>query len=96
MNLVLLRGSSLLNAAGTPIIKPLPFSSLASESLLPGELSMSSTSGMASPTLTFRRDAAEKARAERGMEGAKRRAANIVKKYLLYFVSIVVFLMLLI
>lgn len=53
------------------MIKALPLSSLAIETLLPGEFSMSSTSGMASPTLT-------KARAEPWNErrGDARRAGR--------------------
>ena len=44
--------TNLLKAAGTPMIKPLPLSSFAMDTLLPGEFSINSTSGMASPTLT--------------------------------------------
>ena len=41
-------------AAGTPMIRPLPdASSLDRLTLLPGESSNSSTSGIASPTLTY-------------------------------------------
>jgi len=42
----------LLNAAGTPMTTPLPLSFLDKFTLLPGEFSMSSTSGRASPTCT--------------------------------------------
>ena len=45
--------SNLLNAAGTPIISPLPVSSLAKLTLFPGEFSVkTSRSGIASPAWT--------------------------------------------
>lgn len=47
----------ILKAAGTPMIRPLPFRTLDRLTLFPGDDSMSSTSGMLSPALT-------KARAE--------------------------------
>lgn len=72
----------LLKAAGTPMIRPLPLSSLAIETLFPGEFSMSSTSGMASPTLTQTRDEAwnerETEATPRRAEGKDFRAANMI------------------
>lgn len=45
---------NLLNAAGTPMIKPLPEdSSFARLTLVPGVVSMRSTEGIASPVLTI-------------------------------------------
>lgn len=69
-----------LNAAGTPMMRPLPFNSLAMDTLLPGEFSTSSTSGIASPTLTKAREDAWKGRRATALEPAKsvRRAANMV------------------
>ena len=43
----------LLKAAGTPMIRPLPLSSLAKFTLLPGVPSTRSTDGMESPTFTM-------------------------------------------
>jgi hypothetical protein len=45
-----------LNAAGTPMIKPLPLSSLRRLTLWPGEFSTRSTSGSGSPTATHAGD----------------------------------------
>jgi len=48
------REGYVLNAAGTPMIKPLPLeSSLERSTLFPGELSCSSTLGIGSPALTM-------------------------------------------
>jgi hypothetical protein len=46
-------GKNLLKAAGTPMMRPLPVSSLLSETLLPGESSIKAMSGIESPTLTM-------------------------------------------
>lgn len=43
---------NILNAAGTPITRLLPFNSRARFTLLPGEPSTRSTSGIGSPALT--------------------------------------------
>ena len=74
---------NILNAAGTPMITPLPFSSLARLTLLPGEFSTrTSRLGMASPFWTkagvvLWKRAARCDRA-RGRVFVRRRAANIV------------------
>lgn len=46
----------LLNAAGTPMITPLPANSLAKLTFVPGEPSCNSTFGTRSPTRTYMGD----------------------------------------
>ena len=76
--------SIVLKAAGTPMTMPLPLSSLARLTLLPGEFSTSSTSGRLSPTFTKAREVLWKLReAVHGTERSGtlaviRRAANIL------------------
>ena len=65
-------------AAGTPIIRPLPFNSWARLTLLPGLPSISSTSGMLSPTLT--KCVAEAWKAARWAVGRWRRVARRVEE----------------
>lgn len=70
----------LLNAAGTPTMTPLPESSLARLTLLPGEFSTRSMLGMESP---FRTKAGavlwKGATPARGRRVARRRAANMAR-----------------
>ena len=62
------------------MIKPFPLSSFARLILLPGEFSMSSTSGMASPTLTKARGVEWKRREVASRTKDTRRAANMASK----------------
>lgn len=49
-------GDDCASSSCVPMMTPFPFSSLARLILLPGEFSMSSTSGILSPTLTKARE----------------------------------------
>jgi hypothetical protein len=72
---------SVLKAAGTPMMTPLPWSSLAMLTLLPGEVSTRSMFGMASPTWTLARAVDLNPRAApntRGLTDARRRVANMM------------------
>jgi len=62
------------------MISPLPFSSLAIDTLLPGELSTSSTSGMASPTFTDATGEARKVRAGAAANRAVRAGIHALRK----------------
>jgi hypothetical protein len=62
----------LLKAAGTPMMRPLPLRTLLMETLLPGESSINSMSGIESPTLTMMGDDAWNERLMRGVRAERR------------------------
>ena len=79
MERIIEMGSDLLKAAGTPMMTPLPcLSSFDRFTLLPGESSTSSRSGIRSPTLTIAGLVGWRARVPTvtGAEATKRRVAS--------------------
>lgn len=65
---------NVLNAAGTPMTRPFPCSSLAKLTLFPGEASTRSISGMLSPALTKAGAVVEKGRDATMVERGSRRS----------------------